>query len=176
MLSKLYIGNLSFLVNEQELRELFTQAGGVEDVRIITDQFSGHSRGFGFVQMASTEEAQKAIGMFHGHSLKERALVVAEARPQRQPGGRGDGGWSKVLSTLRGQQGSSMGEDAGKRAGSIELSPRVQARLRTYCRAQGLQETEFLAQVILDRLEQEEGLERCCQAWDALLNGAPPSA
>jgi len=95
MLSKLYIGNLSFLVNEQELRELFTQAGGVEDVKIITDQFSGRSRGFGFVQMASTEEAQKAIGMFHGHSLKERALVVAEARPQRQPGGRGDGGWKR---------------------------------------------------------------------------------
>jgi len=67
-----------------------------------------------------------------------------------------------------------MGEDAGKRAGSIELSPRVQARLRTYCRAQGLQETAFLSRVILERLDQEESLERCCQAWDALLKWEPP--
>lgn len=100
MPSKLYIGNLSFQASEEDLRTLFEQAGTVESVKIITDQYSGRSRGFGFVEMATREEAAKAIEMFNGHFLKERNLVVSEAREKRGGGGRGPGrrrerGWRR---------------------------------------------------------------------------------
>ena len=62
MSAKLFVGNLSFQATEEDLRELFAQAGNVETVRIITDQFTGRPRGFGFVEMATKEEAQKAVG------------------------------------------------------------------------------------------------------------------
>lgn len=90
MSSKLYIGNLSFRTSEEELKALFQQAGTVESVRIITDQFSGRSRGFGFVEMSTKEEAAKAIEMFNGHLLKDRNLIVSEAREKRS-GSRGVG-------------------------------------------------------------------------------------
>jgi len=100
MSTKLYVGNLSFQTREEDLMALFQQAGTVESVRIITDQYSGRSRGFGFVEMATREEAAKAIEMFNGHSLKERNLIVSEAKERRERGGeRGgygrkrEGGW-----------------------------------------------------------------------------------
>jgi RNA recognition motif-containing protein len=97
MATKLYIGNLSFKAQEEELRTLFQQAGTVESVNIIRDKMSGQSRGFGFIEMATAEDAQKAIEMFNGHSLDNRQLTVNEARPQatrspRSSGPRGGGG------------------------------------------------------------------------------------
>jgi RNA recognition motif-containing protein len=91
MAAKLFVGNLSFQATEEDLRELFAQAGNVETVRIITDQFTGRPRGFGFVEMASKEEASKAIEMLNGRLFRDRNLVVDEARPQPQRGGGGGG-------------------------------------------------------------------------------------
>ncbi|MFQ5897084.1 MAG: RNA recognition motif domain-containing protein [Candidatus Methylomirabilia bacterium] len=89
MPAKLFIGNLSFQATEEDLRELFQQAGTVESVRIVTDQFTGRPRGFGFVEMSTREEATKAITMLNGLLFRDRNLVVDEARPrpQRGPGG-----------------------------------------------------------------------------------------
>jgi len=94
MPAKLFVGNLSFQATEEDLRELFAQAGTVETVRIITDQFTGRPRGFGFVEMATKEEATKAIEMLNGRLFRDRNLVVDEARPQPQrgPGGGGERG------------------------------------------------------------------------------------
>ncbi len=94
MPAKLFVGNLSFQATEEDLRELFAQAGNVETVRIITDQFTGRPRGFGFVEMATKEEASKAVEMLNGRLFRDRNLVVDEARPQPQrgPGGGGDRG------------------------------------------------------------------------------------
>jgi cold-inducible RNA-binding protein len=90
--NKLYVGNLSFKTSEEDLRELFSQAGEIASVKIITDTYSGQSRGFGFVEMATDEAAQKAVTMFNGKDFMERALTVNEARPQAKREGRGGGG------------------------------------------------------------------------------------
>ncbi len=92
MSAKLFVGNLSFQATEEDLRELFAQAGNVDTVRIITDQFTGRPRGFGFVEMATKEEAVKAVEMLNGRLFRDRNLVVDEARPQPQRGGGGGGG------------------------------------------------------------------------------------
>lgn len=96
MSSKLYVGNLSFETKEEDLTALFQQAGTVESVRIITDRYSGRSRGFGFVEMSTEEEAQKAIEMWNGKELDGRTLMVNEAKPKedrpRRPGGFDRGG------------------------------------------------------------------------------------
>jgi len=96
MATKLYVGNLPFKIREEDLQTLFQQAGAVETVNIIRDKFSGQSRGFGFVEMASPDDAQKAIQMFNGHSMDNREIIVNEARPQAprspRPGGGGGGG------------------------------------------------------------------------------------
>jgi len=89
MPTKLFVGNLSFQATEEDLRELFQQAGTVESVRIVTDQFTGRPRGFGFVEMSTKEEATKAVEMLNGRLFRDRNLVVDEARPQPQ---RGTGG------------------------------------------------------------------------------------
>src|SRR5580765_5517118 len=91
MPAKLFVGNLSFQATEEDLRELFQQSGTVESVRIITDQSTGRPRGFGFVEMATKEEASKAVEMLNGRLFRDRNLVVDEARPQPQRGG-GAGG------------------------------------------------------------------------------------
>lgn len=89
MATRLYVGNLPFKTQEDELQGLFQQAGEVQAVNIIRDKFSGQSRGFGFVEMTSQEAAAKAIEMFNGHNLLNRPLIVNEARPQtaRSPHG-----------------------------------------------------------------------------------------
>ncbi len=94
MSAKLFVGNLSYQATEEDLRELFQQAGTVESVRIITDQFTGRPRGFGFVEMSTKEEAERAIEQLNGRLFRDRNLVVNEARPQpnRSPGGGGRGG------------------------------------------------------------------------------------
>src|SRR5947208_10646493 len=91
MAAKLFVGNLSFQATEEDLRELFAQAGTVETVRIITDQFTGRPRGFGFVEMATKEEATKAVELLNGRLFRDRNLVVDEARPQPQRGAGGGG-------------------------------------------------------------------------------------
>lgn len=88
---KLYVGNLSYQVKEQELQTLFETAGTVSSVKIITDAYSGQPRGFGFVEMASQEEGQKAIQTLNGHNLGGKAIIVNEARPPKG-GPKGHGG------------------------------------------------------------------------------------
>lgn len=82
MSKKLYVGGLSYDTVENALKETFAQAGTVESATIIMDRMSGRSKGFGFVEMSSDEEAQKAIEMFNGTELDGRSITVNEARPQ----------------------------------------------------------------------------------------------
>ena len=82
MTSKLYVGNLSYNTTGDTLEKLFTQAGKVASVNIISDTNSGRSKGFGFVEMSSPEEAKKAIEMFNGQELDGRNIRVDEARPR----------------------------------------------------------------------------------------------
>jgi cold-inducible RNA-binding protein len=90
MATKLYVGNLSFSTTTPDLEALFGQAGTVASVNIVTDKFSGQSRGFGFVEMGNDQEAQAAIERFNGYELQGRALTVNKAKPQgeRSSGGR----------------------------------------------------------------------------------------
>ncbi|HMK77487.1 MAG TPA: RNA-binding protein [Thermodesulfobacteriota bacterium] len=84
---KLYVGNLPFGASEEDLRKLFAEAGTVQSVKIVTDAYSGRSRGFGFVEMASQAEAEKAISLVNGKAFMERTLIVSEAKPQKKRGG-----------------------------------------------------------------------------------------
>ncbi len=90
MPSKLYVGNLSFQATDADLREFFEQAGTVVSARVIMDRFTNRPRGFGFVEMATFEEGQKAIQMLNGRVFKDRSLIVNEAR-SGGPGGKGGG-------------------------------------------------------------------------------------
>jgi cold-inducible RNA-binding protein len=95
MSTKLYVGNLSFETTENDLADLFAQAGTVSSTDIIQDKFTGKSRGFAFVEMSSADEANKAIELFNGKELGGRALTVNIARPKedRPRGGGGGGGF-----------------------------------------------------------------------------------
>ncbi|MBM3300542.1 MAG: RNA-binding protein [Deltaproteobacteria bacterium] len=88
----IYVGNLSFDTVEDELRDLFTSYGAVESVKIISDQFTGRSRGFGFIQMADREAGMKAIQELDSTDLGGRRLKVNEAKPKRQQRDRERGG------------------------------------------------------------------------------------
>ena len=94
MAKRLYVGSLSYNTTEDALRDAFSQAGTVESSSIIMDRMTGRSKGFGFVEMSTDEEAQKAIEMWHGKELDGRTLVVNEARPMepRAPRSGGFGG------------------------------------------------------------------------------------
>lgn len=81
MNKRLYIGGLSYNTTENSLRDAFSQAGTVDTVSVITDKFSGKSRGFGFVEMSTEDEAQKAIDLLNGKELDGRNITVNEARP-----------------------------------------------------------------------------------------------
>jgi len=97
MATKLFVGNLSFNTTTAELETLFGQVGAVSSVSIISDKFTGRSRGFGFVEMSNPQEAQAAIERFNGYDLHGRALTVNEAKPQesRSGGSRPFGGGSR---------------------------------------------------------------------------------
>lgn len=84
MAINLFIGNLSYMIDEAKLKEVFAQAGSVVSAKVITDKYSGRSRGFGFVEMSSDEEAKKAIELFNGTAVEGRPLVVNEAKPPKQ--------------------------------------------------------------------------------------------
>ena len=90
MPSKLYVGNLAYSVTSDDLRELFAQVGQVDSATVISDKFSGQSKGFGFVEMGSPDEAARAIQQFNETELKGRNIKVNEAKPRE--GGFGGGG------------------------------------------------------------------------------------
>lgn len=94
MAKKLFVGGISFNTTEDTLKETFAQAGTVESATVIVDKISGRSKGFGFVEMATEEEAKKAIEMFNGKELDGRKVTVNEAKPMepRPQGDRGFGG------------------------------------------------------------------------------------
>ena len=110
MSMKLYVGNLSFQTSSEDLQQLFAQAGTVESATVVEDRDTGRSRGFGFVEMASKEDGEKAIQQFNGSDLNGRNLTVNEARPREDRGNRGGGGG-------RGGYGGNRGGGGGGRGG-----------------------------------------------------------
>jgi RNA recognition motif-containing protein len=92
MNNKLYVGGLPFSVTDGQLQEIFGAHGTVESARVISDKFTGQSRGFGFVEMGSGSEAQKAISALNGTQLEGRTLTVNEAKPMANRDNRGGGG------------------------------------------------------------------------------------
>src|SRR5215218_9388693 len=92
MARKLYVGNLPYDTNDQDLGALFATAGTVDSVNVMRDMATGRARGFAFVEMATDEDAEKAISMLNEHQLGGRALTVNEARPKTAGGGGGFGG------------------------------------------------------------------------------------
>lgn len=96
MAKKLYIGGLSYNTTEETLKKLFSEAGEVESATVITDKMTGRSKGFGFVEMSTEEQAQAAIEMFNGKDLDGRNVTVNEARPQEsRPPRTGGGGFNR---------------------------------------------------------------------------------
>ena len=97
MATKLYVGNLSYNTNEDQLKELFSQAGEVASVTVIIDKMTGRARGFGFVEMADEAGAKKAVETLNGYELDGRKIVVNEARPmtERPRTGGGGGGFRR---------------------------------------------------------------------------------
>ena len=89
MEARIYVGNLSYEITEQGLRELFMQAGNVNSVALIKEPGTQRSKGFAFVEMGSPTEVQKAISLFNGYTLDERQLSVSVARPREERGGGG---------------------------------------------------------------------------------------
>ncbi len=81
--NKLYVGGLPYSVNDEQLQEVFAAHGTVESARVITDKFTGRSRGFGFVEMSSPEEAEKATTELNGSTMDGRSLIVNEAKPRQ---------------------------------------------------------------------------------------------
>lgn len=97
MANTLYVGNLPYGTTDDQLKSLFSQAGAVASASVIADKFTGRSKGFGFVEMGSEAEAQKAVEQLNGYELEGRALKVSEARPREERparfgGGNGGGG------------------------------------------------------------------------------------
>lgn len=92
MSKKIFVGNLPYKADEDSLREVFARVGEVQSVKIITDAATGRSRGFGFIEMTSDDDADKAIAELNGSSFMDRELVVSGARPQPERRGTGGGG------------------------------------------------------------------------------------
>ena len=112
--SRLFVGNLSYQTMDNDLQEHFSQAGAVTSVNVMMDKFTGKSRGFAFVEMGTSEDANKAIEMFHNKDFQGRALTVniarpREDRPPRQGGGGGGGGGG-----YRGDRGGDRDRDRGR--------------------------------------------------------------
>ncbi len=118
---KLYVGNLSFQTSSDDLQKLFAQVGTVESATVVEDRETGRSRGFGFVEMASKEEGQKAIEEFNGKDLNGRNLTVNEARPREDRGNRSGGGGRGGFGGNRGG-GRNFGGGGG--GGRSDRSPR----------------------------------------------------
>jgi RNA recognition motif-containing protein len=95
MSAKLYVGNLSFSTSNEDLHELFSKVGTVESANVVEDRDTGRSRGFGFVEMSSKEEADNAIEQFNGKEIEGRSLTVNEAKPRENRAGGGFGGGNR---------------------------------------------------------------------------------
>lgn len=116
-MTKLFVGNLSFRTTQDELFDIFTQYGTVDNVAIINDRETGQPRGFAFVEMANADEAEAAIAALNGTELGGRAINVNEARPRPEGGGpRGGGGGG--YQSRGGRGGSGGGGGRGGRGGS----------------------------------------------------------
>ena len=111
-MKNIFVGNLSFNTNEEELRQLFEPHGQVDRVSIMTDRDTGRSRGFGFVEMASNEDGEKAIAALNGSQVGGRTINVNEARPKTERSGGGGGGGG---GRDRGDRGGSRGGGGGGR-------------------------------------------------------------
>ena len=111
-MKNIFVGNLSFNTNEDELRQLFEPHGQVDRVSIMTDRDTGRSRGFGFVEMASNEDGEKAIAALNGSQVGGRTINVNEARPKTERSGGGGGGGG---GRDRGDRGGSRGGGGGGR-------------------------------------------------------------
>ena len=95
MSRKLYVGNIPFETNENDLQELFAEAGAVESVNVVRDRETGRARGFAFVEMATDEAAQAAVSQLNDRTFGGRRLTVNEARPQTPRSGGGGGGYGR---------------------------------------------------------------------------------
>ena len=113
----IYVGNLAHAVTEEELRQAFEVFGEVAEARLIIDKFSGKSKGFGFVEMPSKEEAEKAIEEMNGKELKERPINVNEAKPKTDRPGGGRGGRGGRGGSGGGGYGGNRGGSGGNRSG-----------------------------------------------------------
>ena len=113
MAMKLYVGNLSFQTSSEDLQQLFAQAGTVESAAIVEDRETGRSRGFGFVEMSTTEEGNAAIQQFNGKEVGGRSLNVNEAKPREDRGGGGRGGFGGGGGGNRGGGGGRGGYGGG---------------------------------------------------------------
>ena len=111
MSSKLYVGNLPFATTAQDLQDLFAQAGSVTTVDLIFDKFTGRSRGFAFVNMATPEDARNAVEKFHGYAMEGRNLTVNEARPREERPPRGFEPSSERRSFGGGREGGARGRN-----------------------------------------------------------------
>jgi RNA recognition motif-containing protein len=116
-MKNIYVGNLDFNVTEDELRQAFAAYGQVDNVTILKDRDTGQPRGFGFVEMANDEEAEKAINAVNGTQLGSRALSVNEARPKTSRGGGGGGGFGGGGGGGYGRGGGGGGGRGGNRGG-----------------------------------------------------------
>ena len=110
MSNKLYVGNLAFSTGDQELRDAFAPYGTIQSASVVIDRDSGQSRGFGFVEMATAEEAKAAITALNGSQMDGRSLTVNEAKPQEPRSGGGGGG------RFGGGGGGGRGNDFGNRS------------------------------------------------------------
>ena len=125
MPTKLYVGNLSFRTTSDELREEFSKVGTVESASVIEDRETGRSRGFGFVEMATPEEAAAAIEAFNGKDFGGRNLTVNEAKPRSDRGGGGRGGYGGGGGRGgRGGYGGGGGRDRDRGGDRYEREPR----------------------------------------------------
>lgn len=115
MSMKLYVGNLAFQTSSEDLHTLFAQAGSVQSASIIEDRDTGRSRGFGFVEMSSSDEGHAAIQQFNGKEINGRSLKVNEAKPRENSGGRSGGRSGGFGSRNSGRGGFSGGRSSGSR-------------------------------------------------------------
>ena len=115
MSTKLYVGNLSYQTTDEALNELFAEVGTVTSAQVVTDKYTGQSRGFGFVEMATADEAQQAIAAINGRNVGGRALTVNESRPRENSGG--GGGYGGGGGNRSGGGGGGYGGGGGSRSG-----------------------------------------------------------
>ena len=114
---RIYVGNLSYDMTEDELRREFSEFGEVDSASIVTDRYSGRSKGFGFIEMTNKAEAEAAIAGLNGKTMKDRTMVVNEARPRTEGGGRSGGYGDRRGGGYGDRRGGGYGDRRGGRGG-----------------------------------------------------------